>query len=484
MEVNRRAFLKTAALAAGVTLLPEAYARERTEGLSILHRHKQPGLVRGAFFYPSQDIVTSGQCEDSWSVHQWSTWPGNQFKPEAQQAKFMRELDRMTDGLDLTLAMDENAIYTDAGVAAFIEGIKTERPEALLLVNFWNTFSAKLMPILDAYDGPIILYHALGASHQLPPERFRTAPRVQYIHSMENWDAIERGLRCVNAKVRLRQSRLLRVSGKAEREMGDREVFFDMPIHTVPAAQFNELFDSIALTREMRQLAASVRRKAGSVTDLGETAFFDAVRAHAAVLKLMERHNADAITIECLFLQHRKPCLSFALNNGSLVPCGCENDLNATLTLLLGANLFHCGGFQHNPEFDTEENLYFGAHCTCAPRLHGPDGNEQPYDLRPFFHQLPKTLALDVKWPEGEPVTLCKYHSGENRIDAWDGTVVTSPASPPSGGCATRVLVKLNEVADVCTVYPGPHPVLYCGNRARHLKTFAGLYGLDVKSNA
>ncbi len=475
--------MKSAALAAGLAMIPEAYAREEVPGLSILHRKKNPGVVRGAFFYPSQELVVSGQCEDSWNVHKWSTWPGNQFKPEEQQAKFVRELGRITDGLDLTLALDEKALYTDAGIAAFIDDIKKNRPEALLLINFWNTFSAKLAPILDAYDGPIILYHAVGANHQLPPEKFRTAKRVQYIHSIENWDALERGLRCINAKVRMRQSKLLRVSGKAEQESNEREEFFHMCVHTVPAGHFNDLFDSIAVTRDMRRLASSVRRRAGSVTDLDEKAFFDAVRSHAAVLKLMERHNADAITIECLFLQHRKPCLSFALNNGALLPCGCENDLNATLTLMLGANLFGRGGFQHNPEFDTEENLYFGAHCTCAPRLHGPEEHGQPYDLRPFFHQLPKTLALDVKWPEGEPVTLCKYHSGEKRLDAWNGTVVTSPSSPPTGGCATRVLVKLDKVEDVCTVYPGPHPVLYCGSFAKNLETFAGLYELDIKTN-
>ena len=187
----------------------------------------------------------------------------------------------------------------------------------------------------------------------------------------------------------------------------------------------------------------------------------------------MERHEADAITIECLMLKHRKPCLSFALNNGNLLPCGCENDLNATLTLMLGANCFGRGGFQHNPEFDTEQNLYFGAHCTCTTRLHGPREKETPYSLRPFFHQMPKSLALDVQWPPGETVTLCKYHSGKKQLDAWRGQVVSSPTCPPTGGCATRVLVKIPDVKDVCTIYDGPHPILYCGDFAGHLKTLA-----------
>jgi uncharacterized Fe-S cluster-containing radical SAM superfamily protein len=51
------------------------------------------------------------------------------------------------------------------------------------------------------------------------------------------------------------------------------------------------------------------------------------------------------------------------------------------------------------------------------------------------------------------------------------------------GGCATRVLVKCDNVKDVCEVYPGPHPVLYCGDFAKQLKTFARLYDIEIRTN-
>ncbi|HNR34260.1 MAG TPA: hypothetical protein PKO36_03710 [Candidatus Hydrogenedentes bacterium] len=480
---DRRTFLKTAAVLAAWGTTREALGRTVSDGLSVLPGPKKPGRVRGAFFYPPEQVVLDGKCEDGWSKENWFTWPGNQYKPEEQQAKFMSRLNGMAKGLDLECAIDAAPIYTDAAIQGFISDIAASKPDALILFNFWNSFSAKMVPILDAYPGPIILYHPVGSNHQLPPARFRTAKRVQYIHSIEHWDALERGLRAIHAKVRMRQSRLLRVSGRLQTETDDRETFFDMPIHGIPAAQFNTLFDGTVVTSEMRRFARKIRSNARKVTDLGEEAFLDAVRAHAAVLKIIERYDADAITIECLFLKHRKPCLSFALNNGALVPCGCENDLNATLTLMLGANLFGRGGFQHNPEFDTERNLYLGSHCTCTDRLLGPKAKAVPYRLRPFFHQLPKTLAVDVVWPRDESVTLCKYHSGENRLDAWAGKVVESPECPPVGGCATRVLVEFTGVKDVCEIYPGPHPILYCLDGARQLKTFAQLYELDLRTN-
>jgi len=97
---------------------------------------------------------------------------------------------------------------------------------------------------------------------------------------------------------------------------------------------------------------------------------------------------------------------------------------------------------------------------------------------------MPKTLALDVPWTAGEPVTLFKYQSDKRSLDAWRGQVVSSPSSPPTGGCATRVLVKLDGVPDVCSVYAGPHPILYCGDFARHAKVLAQLYGLPIRTNA
>ena len=303
-ELNRRTFMISSAALMASGMLTRAHAAD-TSTLLAAPRVKHPARVRGAFFYPPREVVLEGKCEDSWSKHQWFTWPGNQFEPEAQQATFEQRLADMTRGLSIALELDRAPIYTDAGIQAFIADITANKPEALLLFNFWNSFSAKIVPILDAYDGPIILYHPLGANHQLPPERFRTEKGLQYIHSIEHWDALERGLRAVHAKTRMAQSRLLRVSGRLEKEADDHVEFFDLPVHGVPAGYFNDLYDATEITPEMTRLAAAVRRRADNVTGLEKNAFLDAVRAHAAVLALMDKYDADAITIECLFLKHR-----------------------------------------------------------------------------------------------------------------------------------------------------------------------------------
>ena len=176
--------------------------------------------------------------------------------------------------------------------------------------------------------------------------------------------------------------------------------------------------------------------------------------------KSARRHHADAITIECLFLKHRKPCLSFALNNGELVPCGCENDLNASLEPDARRALFGRGGFQHNPGLRPRgEPLLRRPTAPAPPNCTARTATPPLHDLRPFFHQLPKTLALDVQWPAGETGHLVQYHSEQEHLDTWQGEIVSSPGTPPTGGCATRVMVRFPGVEDVCSVYPGPHPV-------------------------
>lgn len=482
--IGRRSFLKSAAALPSLSLLSSMGLSSvaRASGPAAM-RPKEPAVVRGAFFYPPEEVVRRGEFEDNWAKEKWFTYPGNQFRPREQQAKFTERVQGIAKELDLELAIDAEPIYTSAGIEAFTKDFQTSKPDALLLFNFYNTLSAKLKPVLEAFEGPIVVYHPVGANHQLPPEHFMTAPRVQYIHSIENWAALERGLRSVHAHNWMAQSRMLRVSGRYTTVKEQTDSFFNSSILCIPADEFNACFDAVAVTPEMDELAKSVRGQALRVLDLSEKAFVDAVKAHVAVRRIMDRHEADAITIECLFLKHRKPCLSFAINNGNLVPCGCENHYEGTLTLMLGENLFGRGGFLHNPEFDTEENLYFATHCTCTTKLRGPKSDDADFVARPFFHQAPKTLALDVKWPAGEPVTMMKYHTGKGMLDAWRGKVISSPESPPTGGCATRVLIEMEDVEDICDIYPGPHPILFCGDFVRHAKTYADLYGLEIQTN-
>ena len=316
------------------------------------------------------DVVNGGQNEDSWRVHQWFTWPGNQFEPEAQQGKFTQRIQEIATRLGVVAEFAPQAIYQEARIREFIDKAKADALDAVLVVNFWNTLAKASFRIATESAPTAIVYQPVGGNHQLPPEELRTGEGFYYIHSIENWEEIERGLLAVRAKKMLAQSRLLRVAGKPPKQV--REPRLEVDIVAAPAEEFNAIFDAAAPDEALVRQAMELKSAAAQVTGVTDEYFVEAMRAHRAVNQIMERYGADAITIECLFLKHRKPCLSFAINNGRLVPCGCENHLDGTLTLMLGRWLLDRGGFLHNPEFDLSENRYFGA-CN-ALKLHGPEG--------------------------------------------------------------------------------------------------------------
>ncbi len=485
--MDRREFLAAAGLIGAAGFISAAKADEAKAALTLPlpKREQTPAKVQVAFLYPPADVVNAGKNEDGWAKHNWFTWPGNQFEYEAQERKFVEKITEMARKLGIDVRFEPQAIYQAAKVKEFIERTKAAGPDAVLIVNFYNSFSPWSYQMATESAPTAIVYHALGANHQLPPAKLREAEGLYYIHSMENWAEIERGLRAVRARKMLAQSRLLRISGRTPTPPRMLEKQLGVDVIEVPAAEFNDLFDSISADDAIKREAMEIKQHATRVMDVEDQYFIDAIRAHRSVDGMLERYGADAITIECLMLKHRKPCISFAAHNGELVPAGCENDLNATLTLMLGRWLFDRGGFQHNPEFDTSENRYYSSHCTCAWKLHGPQGPSQAYLVRPFFHQLPKTPALDVQWTPGEPIIMAKYHSDLEKLCCWTGKVIESPTTPPTGGCATRVLMDIDKVDDVCTIYPGPHPVLFCADRgdARCMRAFAKMYRLPFEGN-
>ena len=453
--------------------------------LKLPELRKEPAMILVVFLYPPAEVVIAGKNEDSWAKDNWFTWPGNQFEPEIQEKVFRTKISSIAEKLGVKIDFAPKAIYQKVKVDEFINEAKIKKPDAVLIVNFWNTFEQWSFEMATQSAPAAIVYQPVGSNHQLPPSDLMNTKGIYYIHSIENWDEIERGFIAVRAKKMLSQSRLLRVSDQDKAMVRDTEKFLNIDIAGISAAEFNNMFDSIEADQKIKEQAMDIKRRATEVMGVEDFYFTEAIRSHYAVSKIMEQYGADAITIQCLMLKHRKPCLSFSLNNGNLIPCGCENALDGTITQMIGRWLFERAGFMHNPEFDTSENLYFGAHCTCATKLHGTDGSEQKYLVRPFFHQLPKTAALDVQWEPWEPVMLVKYFTETNSIGCWTGKIVESPKSPPTGGCATRVLVNMDNVENIADTYLGPHPILFCGNRkdARKLKAFTKLYGIDLKGN-
>lgn len=476
--VNRRDFIKTGSLTASFLSASILHAAEG-EGVpaeSASRGKKQLARVKAVFLYPLPEDCDAGKAEASWQEHHWHPYPGNQFDHRAQRKKFTEKIAAMAKRIGVEVDFAPKALSWDKEVAQYIADVKADVPNAMLILCLSSASLKKAHTIAKEIDAPSIVYLPTGANHHLPPSSLTEAKRLHFIHSIENWDEIERSLRAVHAKKMLTQSRVLRVGGYGEIGESTHKTL-GTKIATIPAGVYNRLFDSIQPDDAIRAAAMRFKKDAAKVMDVTDERFVEAFRAHRTVSHLLDRYAGDAITIDCLHLRHRKPCVSFSIHNGELTAsCGCENDITATMTLLLNRYLFSRGGFEHNPEYDEVRNQYFATHCTCATKLQGPDGPAQEYLVRPFFHHLPKTAALDVQWTPDAPVILAKMFS-ESDIRYFTGKVIDCPKCPPTGGCATRVLVDFG-VPDVLKVYMGSHPILFFGEpvETRAYKIFSRLF--------
>ena len=482
--LERRSFLKISGVTAALGSVLPTTLLAQSESANVATSERKRTKMNVLFMYPPADVVQEGRFEDSWASNQWASYPCPQFEPEMNQEKYTAKITEIAKvhGIDINL---QGVLYTKAAMAEFVAKTKAEPPDTLIVLNFWNTMSAwvfemsqQLVPL------PMIVYHPVGCSHQHPPKNLMNAPNMVYIHSLEHWDALENAMLAANAKKMMAQSRLLRVTN-VNAQTKTTEKNFGTEIIAVPADEYNNLFDSIKADDTVMQEAMAFKARAKAVIDVEDKYIVEGFRSRKAVLEMMKRYEADAVTIRCLMLKERKPCIGFSLCNSAVIPCACEDDWATALSLMVGSHLFKRGGFQHNPEFDIERNQYYGSHCTSALELRGPGKGEMPFRIRPFAHQLPKTAAIDVQMPPGEKVLLTKYFPENNRIFVYTGTIVDSPEYNVAGGCATRFVMDIDKVDDVCSTYQGPHPILYFGTpmEARRIKAFAKLVGIEFVGN-
>lgn len=469
---DRREFLAATSAALGGLMFTSLTAGAAESGAPPPAK-KTPAVVRAVFLYPPSK--TFADNPDGW----WS-WPGNDFDAEGRQKQYVAALQEMAQKLGLQVAVDQQPVATSDDVARVVREWEANRPDGLLAVMFYNRSLEQADQLLTAADKagiPAIFYIGLGVKHGQVKQYRR--PGVYFIQSLDNLEAIERGLRMIHAKKRMSQSTLLSVTEAPEVREGV-EPFFETKVRVIPFSRYADEFKQVAIDEAARQFIAQVKGAASEVRGVSAEAFENAARAHFALRKLLADEQADGVTMNCLRRGMLKPCVSFATLNSQLIPAACENDFPAVYTQLLGQLLTGRPGFQHNPCYDTERNHYYASHCTCPTKLYGPEGDGLPYLLRRFAHTNEGSCAVQVFWKEGDPVTMVRYYAGQPpALDVYAGTVVGSHPMPPAAGCTTNVEIQLADRDDACQVI-GHHNLLFCGDFARQFRLFAQLYRMKL----
>jgi len=433
---------------------------------------KGVAAVRGAFLYPPSELLKQAG---------YYSWPGSGFDAEGHQKTYTHRIAAIADKLEMGIVMEEEPLYQPAGVARFIEQVKQHKPDGLLLIAFKKSEWESVKRIIEEVSIPTVAMATLGVLLMPHIRELHGRPGVQVISSLDDFDAIEYGMKMIRTARRMRQSRILSVTGMESKEMTVDTLGTE--IRVVPMQRLVEVYKSTATTARVREVARGYLANARERREPSEADVLEAARAYAACKRMLEEEQADAIMIQCLDGirkgQIPPPCMGFMSLRDEGIPAGCQNDLNATLTMMLVQQLFDKPGFQQNAACDTEKNLYFGAHCTCASKLSGPAGPAQPYILRNHA-EAGIGVAPQVLWPAGQEVTMAHYLTGqEPHMLIYSGKVVGCHDTPPAGGCRTNVVITINELDNACEV-KGMHQTIFFGRHTAQLRAFCNLFGITA----
>lgn len=474
--MSRRMFLAAVGgTAAGLSLGPHRWLGSLALATPA-GQVKRPAVVKAAFIYPPTAALRQ--------VGYYS-WPGSTFDAEGRQLQYLSRLQTMERTLGVRILADRNHLDEAESVTRFINETKAQRPDALLLVPFKKGHWPHVTRIVEETKVPTVVLGTLGVLLVGHVRELHRKPGVYMISSLDNLDAVERGLRMIRAAAWMKQSCILNIARSGSEEttvphLGTR-------VRRVPNTGYIEEFQRTGATAEVKELAAAYMSTATKIVQPSNDDILDAARASVALKRVVEAEKVDAVMMDCLPglkhpHQHVPPCMGFMDLRDQGIPAGCESDLDATLTMMLMQYLFDRPGFQHNPTVETEKNHYFCAHCTSASKMNGPDAPGEPYMLMNHAEAgwgcVPRVL-----FSAEQEVTIAKYLSTRSESDTaqlllYSGQLVGCPSVPPTGGCRTNAETTINELDDVADL-KGHHLVMVYGDHAKALRRFCQMYDIE-----
>ncbi len=213
-DVDRRQFLTALGAATGGVVWSAASVTAQQAPVRPVA--KQGAQIRCVFLYPPSSSFAADP--DGW----WS-WPGNEFDAENRQRTYMAEFRKMEQQLGARIVVDTKPVASAADAQRVAAELKESTPDGLLLVMFYNRSLGEadlLLKVADELQLPTVFFIGLGVKHGSVTQYRR--PGVYFIQSLDNFTAIEYGVRMINAKRRLAQTRLLSITEAPSRARARR----------------------------------------------------------------------------------------------------------------------------------------------------------------------------------------------------------------------------------------------------------------------
>lgn len=242
---------------------------------------------------------------------------------------------------------------------------------------------------------------------------------------------------------------------------------------TIKDISLNELIDPILSEskqfEEYLQFSKNLIKNAKSVK-VDEKKIISASKVSEQLMKLVKKHNLNAITLECFTLLQKTEitgCYGLSLLNDNGIIAGCEGDIPAAFTMLLAQFITkQKSSFMSNvSNFNIQDNTVTFSHCTV------PLGMLVNYEVLTHF-ETNMSVAIKGSFKENQEITVFKV-SGEDLSDWWvsSGKIVSNLSS--SSACRTQILVKLNSNVDYFSKSSlANHHIVILGNYEEQIREY------------
>ncbi len=411
----------------------------------------------------------------------WLGWPGAAYDIPGHQkmyTKIMKESAKK-QGIDLEIQCEP--IHDTDTVNAFLDSVKKDSPDGILITSM--SLNKPAWPNINTIaenrgDIPTVVFSPMGTSFTGHLQGTRDIKGV-FTGATQDIGWLDFGLRMLKTVWRMKNTRLCIVKGdKVEDKVQD---VIGTTLHYIPRTRFEEVFNQMDTTDEMRLITEYYLKEAQKVVEPTPADVLNAVKNYFVSKRIMEQEKCDGISVDCLpLVGSRKiwpPCIAWSRLNDEGVVGACEADWNAAISYRLTNLLFDRPGFMQDPAPDTVENTLMGAHCSCATRLDGFLKPPEPFLLR-SHSESNLGVAPQVLWRIGQKVTIMKFQ-GPEKILLGTGKVLSNIETPPAGGCRTSVELELDDVPDVRDT-KGFHQLFIYGDLENSFKAYCQLAGIEV----
>ncbi|HPO16997.1 MAG TPA: hypothetical protein PLI09_26400 [Candidatus Hydrogenedentes bacterium] len=478
-SMSRRCFLASSAV--GLSM-PWAAMAQTTgvddknpgEPLDLASFRPKPAVrVMGALIREKLGTIPTTQKQGY-----WLGWPGTSYDLDNHRLEYEQSFIESANRLGVELSFESTPLDDDATLAAFLNKVKTEKPDAVL-VHMQHLGSWGKAETVVKLGFPTIVFAPVGTAFTGQVNMFSRRPGVHVISSLET-KAVEQALRMVRAKKQFEETRLLVVHGDKREETVMEHL--GTKVRRIPRDTFHELFQKMPETEEAHDLAKLMRKGAQDIIEPSKQDTINAARSFVTAKRLLKMEESNAITTDCLGMVSSRavptpPCMAATLFQDGGITYGCEADIFGAMSLMLTSYLLDKPSFMNDPVPETYKNALIVAHCSCGAKMNGFDQDNEPYVLR-SHSESNIGVSMQVIWKLGQPVTLVRFNNPKELI-LDTGTVIGNVNTPPAGGCRTSVEIQMDRIED-CRDVLGFHQAVFYGNHRRDIEAFCQMYGIKV----